>query len=322
MIPKNIGKTAALTAAAALMLSLTGCFNVSVNVLPFENGGSSAVPELSPADEAPASQAEVYDIPSEAPVSEIAAEISATEAPVTAAPATEAPATVAPAAETTTAKPENKTPDSMNAEELVSFFNASLNAVKRDKVGFKKSKLTSILDLQLSNSVANSLVSLVKSVLLSDTADETAVNRGESSDGVMSPSGKSFVSELSASDCSSVKCTADGDKYIITVSVADATNPDENSVYAKIFDFITVDDVVNIYAPKVGATVARENIEVTFSGCWAKLTTDASGRVYAYETYVKGCMNMKDASVKKGVTIKTDVAVTLGSTTDYSDFSY
>ena len=39
-------------------------------------------------------------------------------------------------------------------------------------------------------------------------------------------------------------------------------------------------------------------------------------------TYVKGVMNMYNASIKKGVTINTDLAVTLASTTDYTGFAY
>lgn len=215
-----------------------------------------------------------------------------------------------------------KSPVEMSDEELLRYFNKTLNAVKTDKTGFKKSKLTSVLDLQLSNSAANSIVSIVKSALLSDTAEETTVNRGESSDDVMSPSGRSFVSDLTGEDISYIKIGKSGEDYVITVGVKDLVNPDMSSAYGKIFDFVTVDDVINIYAPKVGATVAREDIEVVFSDCYAEATVSPDGRVTGYKTYVKGIMNLNNATVKKVITINTDVAVTLGSTTEYTNFVY
>ena len=216
-----------------------------------------------------------------------------------------------------------KTPDQMNASELLSYFNETLNRVKTDKVGFKKSKLTSILDLQLSNAAANTLVGFVKGALLSDTADETMVNRGEDGTNVFSPTGKPYVSTLTDADVTSVTCAKSANNYIITVAVKSETNPAANgSAMSRGFDFMTVDDVVNIYAPKVGATVARQDIQVVFSDCTATLTVGEDGKIESYKTYVKGVMNMYNATVKKVVTINTDLAITLASTTDYTNFSY
>ena len=212
------------------------------------------------------------------------------------------------------------TPDQMTNGELLSFFNASLNRIKTNKVGFKKSKLTSIQALQLSNPAANSVVGIVKSALLSDTPEETRVNRGQSSDDVFSPSGKYYVSHLQMSDLTDLKCVRSGDQYVITLTVRGETNPAaDGSIMSRGFDFMTVDDVVNIYAPKVKATVKRENIQVDFSGCTAKLTVTADGQVLAYETYVMGVMRMNEAKI---VGITTDLDITLASTTTYSDFSY
>ena len=243
---------------------------------------------------------------------------SAAESTTAAAPES----TTAAAPESTTAAAK-KTPDQMSNDELLQFFNSSLNRIKTDKIGFKKSKLTSILDLQLSNSVANTLVGFVKSSLLSETADETTVAKGQGGNDVFSPSGKDYVSKLTMNDLTSIKCEKSGDLYIISLGVKGETNPTwDGSIMSRGFDFMTVDDVVNIYAPKVGATVAREDIEVIFSDCTAKLTVTADGQVQAYTTYVKGVMNMYNASIKKGVTIKPDMAITLASTTDYTDFVY
>lgn len=305
-------KLLSLVLAVALMLSFTACFNVRI-VFPQAPESTQPTEAVIPADT-------TLPQPADTTVPVTDATLPTETAPESTTAAAPEGTTAAVPESTTEAK---KTPDQMNNDELLQFFNTSLNRIKTDKIGFKKSKLTSILDLQLSNSVANTLVGFVKSSLLSETADETTVAKGQGGNDVFSPSGKDYVSKLTMNDLSSIKCEKSGDLYIISLGVKGETNPTwDGSIMSRGFDFMTVDDVVNIYAPKVGATVAREDIEVVFSDCTAKLTVTADGQVQSYTTYVKGVMNMYNASIKKGVTIKTDMAITLASTTDYTDFVY
>ena len=302
---KKLSGALALLLALTLLFSLTACFHVKID-LPTTQ---------------PATQPAPTEVPSTLP-----------PAPVTEPPATVPTevTTLPPVTETTTlpdlhelpTEPK-KTPDQMDQTQLLTFYNFALNGLKSNKVGFKKHKITSILDLQLSNSAANALVGLVKSSLLSETGEDTAVQKGEDAINVLSPSGKTYVSQLTAADLTSISCAKDGDNYVISVAVKSETNPTyDGSLMSRGFDFMTVDDVVNVYAPKVGATVQRENIRVDFSDCTAKLTVKADGQVVGYETYVKGVMNMMNASIKKVITINTDLAVTLASTTTYTDFVY
>lgn len=314
-------KTVALLLTLTLAVSLTACFNVQIS-LPKANN------TLNPAagTDVGAQNTQVNTtlpnatLPTQAPAVQNTTQPAATAAPVTqAAPAPES-TTAAPAPESTTAA---VTPDQLSTTDLLMFFNNTLNRIKSERIGFKKTKLTSILDLQLSNSAANTLVSFVKGALLSETADETTVTKGQDSTNVFSPSGKAYVSQLAFQDINSIDCLKNGDSYVISVKIRGETNPaPDGSIMSRCFDFITVDDVVNIYAPKVGATVARENIQVVFSDCTATLTCTADGAIQSYKTYVKGVMNMKDASIKKVVTINTDLAITLASTTDYTNFMY
>jgi|GEM_PF-1465965 len=313
---KIIGIILALT----ITVSLSSCFKVTISVHN-PNSDSAAAnedvlnTESAIEDSQSETAEEVTETDAEASESDSSEETSSEEE-------TDAPAETTSEApsETTTTAPA--TPDKMSNEELLKFFNSSLNRVKDEKVGFKKYKLTSILDLELSNSAANTLVGIVKNALLSDTGDETLVNKGESGIDVLSPSGKTYASNLTLSDITSIKCIVENGSYVIKVAVKGETNPTDGGTLSKVFDFMTVDDVVNIYAPKVGATVAKDDIEVVFSDCTATLTVDADGVVKAYSTYVKGVMNMYNASIKKVVTINTDLAITLASTTDYTDFKY
>ncbi len=226
-------------------------------------------------------------------------------------------------AETTSfAQPEEKTPDQMTAAELLTYFNDTLNQVKTDRVGFRKSKSTAASDLQLSNAAANTVVGFVKDTLLPDRAKVTSVNKGENSTDVISPAGKSYVSSLTAADITSITCTKSANGYVITVAVKSETDPAAGSAMSRVFDFITVEDVANVYAPKVGATVAEQDIELAYSGCTATLTVGADGRIETYKTYVKCNMQIGNASIKKVVTFNTDLSLTLVSTADYTAFVY
>ena len=242
---------------------------------------------------------------------------------------TQAPQATAPAppAETTSAASAgagaytgNTELLSMTPEEQLSYFNIAVNRIKATNAGFTKSKLTATKDIRLSNSLANSVVGLVKGALLSEDAAVTTVKKGESSDAVMSPYNVPYVSRLTIDDIEGIDAEPSGDGYIVTVRVKGETNPEATgSVCSRIFEFITVDDVVNTYAPKVNAEVAREDIEVVFEDCYAKATIDGSGSVVAYETYVQGTMRLKNAKIR---IISTDVEVVLASTTQYTDFQY
>lgn len=214
-------------------------------------------------------------------------------------------------------------PLTMTKQEQLDYFNNNLNNIKSDFPAFKRAKLTTVSDIVLSNKAANTLVGFVKDALLSEEVEEKTAVKGSSNMELMSPDGERFVSQLTLSDISDITVTAQGENYIVTVFIPDAVNPDkESGAYAKIFNFITVNDVVSTYAPKVGATVEKSNIKVKYSGCYAKAMFSPDGKVIAYETYVTCVMSLIDASVKKVVTINTDVDITLVSTTRYTEFSY
>ncbi|MBR5410348.1 MAG: hypothetical protein IK104_06850 [Clostridia bacterium] len=300
---------------AALMLTFTACFTVHIDIpVPVAGTPAGNTPAVTSGTQAN-TDTPAFTLPSETQ----AAEPASTSPSV---PASETPATTPSTPAVTEPAPAAKNPAEMTGEELLQFFNSSLNRIKTDKVGFKKHKLTSVLDLELSNSAANAVVGLVKSSLLSETGDETVVPKGGDAVGVFSPSGKPYISQLRSDDLTSIRCDKNGDVYVITLTVKGETNPGEGSIMSRGFDYMTVDDVVNIYAPKVGATVDRNDVEVVFSDCKATLTVTADGVVTAYQTYVKGVMKMNNAQIKKVITISTDLNVTLASTTDYSAFQY
>lgn len=206
-------------------------------------------------------------------------------------------------------------------EDFISFFNSSVNNLKSGKYSFTKSKNTETADIKLSNSVANKFVDAAKSSLLSNDTNNVSISKGDVNTAIsdVSPSGKQYVSNLSLSDVSSVSHSSDNNgNYDILIKMPDVKNPDANSAYSKIFDFMTVDDVVNIYAPKMHAKVDRENISVNFTDCYAEAVISPDGTLLSYKTFVQAEMALKDASIS---VISTDVNVMLKSTTTYSDIS-
>lgn len=236
------------------------------------------------------------------------------------------PAANTPAADTqqtpaasTPAAPVAGVPASLTTDqEKLDFFNSSLNKIKASDAGFTKSKQTLGSDMKLSNALVNAVASAMKDSLLPNDTVVTTVNKGEKSTDILYPPGKDYVSALTLADCSSITCEQEGENYVITVGIADATNPDsENSAYAKIFEFITVDDIMNTYAPNMNATVERENVFFDFSGCYAKAKITPDGTPLYYETFVNGTMRLTGGKVK-GFT--TDLSIVLSSTTVFKDF--
>lgn len=298
-------KIISLFLALVLVFSFSSCMKVNIT-FPETDIGVNAVPETTTKAE------EVITLP----------ELTTT-APVETTAVPEETTVSQQTSVETTAAPVVKTPLEMTKEELLDWFNLSLNNVKEGMPGFNRAKQSTVADIVLSNQLANTLVGFVKGMLLSEEVEEATAAKGQSCVEIMSPTGERYVSQLSISDIKDISVMAQGTSYVVTVTLPDAKNPTKDeSAYAKIFNFITVDDVVNTYAPKVGATVDRNNIQVNYSGCTAKATISPDGKVEAYNTYVTCVVELKDASIKKGVTINTDVEFTLVTTIDYTNFSY
>lgn len=290
-------KLISLVLSLVIVLSLSSCMKVNITLPEKELGVDSGASENTTAK-----PQETVTLPE-----------------ITTSPAENT--TAAP--ENTTAAPVQKTPLTMSKAELLDWFNLSLNNVKEGMPGFKRAKQTTVADISLSNQLANTLVSFVKGMLLSEEVEEKTATKGQSCVEIMSPDGERYVSQLSMADVKDISVMAQGTGYAVTVTLPDAVNPTKDEgAYAKIFNFITVDDVMNTYAPKVGATVARNNVKVTYSGCTAKAVISPDGKIESYNTYVTCVVSLKDATVKKGVTINTDVDFTLVSTTDYTNFAY
>lgn len=294
-------KLVSLVLSLVLVLSFSSCMKVHITLPEKELGINTGVIENTTAK-----PQEIVTLPE-----------------ITTSPQENTTAAPTPMPESTTAAPVQKTPLTMSKAELLEWFNLSLNNVKEGMPGFTRAKQTTVADISLSNQLANTLVSFVKGMLLSEEVETKTATKGQSCVEIMSPDGERYVSQLSMADVKDISVMAQGTGYAVTVTLPDAVNPTKDEgAYAKIFNFITVDDVVNTYAPKVGATVARNNIKVTYSGCTAKAVISPDGKIESYNTYVTCVVSLKDATVKKGVTINTDVDFTLVSTTDYTNFDY
>lgn len=225
--------------------------------------------------------------------------------------------TAAPADDTTAPAPTN---GPQTDAEFLEFFNTSLNKLKTDTPALTKEKQVKTTDVQLSNPLGQSVVSLVKEKFLSEEVVATPIAKGDKASAIanISPDGKDYVSTLTMADIKSITHTTDASgNYVITVNAPDMTSPDPvNSPYAKVFIFLTIDDVMNTYAPDIGATVDRNNVSLVFKNCSATATITPDGKVVSYETTLNINMILQGAKIS---VITTDVDASLLSHTVYKD---
>lgn len=232
------------------------------------------------------------------------------------------------ATEVTTASGDNNEGGNVSAnapqtdEQWLTFFNTALNKVKSDAPSFTKAKQTQTADIKLSNSLAQTVVGAQKDKYLSNETVTTNVNKGDkaAAQASFSPDGAAFASNLTLGDIKAISHQTDASgNYVIKIEMNDCSNPDLNSPFAKIFTFMLVDDVMNTYAPDMGATVDRANVSLKFSNCYATATISPDGKVVSYETFVGANMILKDAKIK---VVTTDLDATLNSTTKYTNFGW
>lgn len=227
-----------------------------------------------------------------------------------------------------TTVPQEQTPDNQvntvpqTDEQWITFFNDAVNKLKSEAPAMTKSKQTKTADIKLSNPLGDAYIGVAKDKYLSDEVVETPIAKGDkaAAQANVSPDGESFVSMLTTADIKSISGTTNGDgNYVINIAMNDVSNPDKQSSYGKIFQFMLVDDVMNTYAPDMGATVDRNNVELKYSGCSASATITPDGKVVSYETTVNANMILREAKVK---VINTDLDATLYSITKYYNIAW
>lgn len=204
-------------------------------------------------------------------------------------------------------------------EEWLNFFNTALNKLKSEAPALTKEKQVVTTDVQLSNPLGQTVVSIAKEKFLSEEVVTTPIAKGDTAAAAanISPDGQSYVSTLGISDIKSITHTTDANgNYVITIAMPEMTSPDISGPYGRIFVFLTVDEVMNSYAPDMGATVDRNNVSLLFSDCSATATISPDGVVVAYETTLNINMILKDAKIS---VITTDVDAKLLSETKYKD---
>ncbi len=231
------------------------------------------------------------------------------------------------ATENTTAAEQNNNNSSQNSApasdaEWLDFFNNSVNKLKSEAPAMTKSKQTKTADIKLSNPLGDAYIGVAKDKYLSDEVVETPIAKGDkaAAQANISPDGAAYVSMLTMSDIKSITHSTDSSgNYVINIAMNDVSNPDKQSSFGKVFQFMLVDDVMNTYAPNMGATVDRSNVELKYSGCSATATITPDGKVVSYETTVNANMILRDAKVK---VINTDLDATLYSVTKYYNIAW
>ena len=207
-------------------------------------------------------------------------------------------------------------------EQWLLFFNDAVNKLKTEVPAMTKLKQTRAVDILLSNPLGNVYVSMLKDAYLSDEVVETPIAKGDKSaaQANVSPDGAAYVSKLTMADIKSISHTTDtSGNYVVTIAMNDVLNPDSDSSFAKIFQFLLVNDIVDVYASEMGMVVDRKNIEIKYSNCYATATITPDGKVIAYETMLNSHVFMREARI---AIITSDIDITFVSNTKYCNIQW
>jgi hypothetical protein len=99
----------------------------------------------------------------------------------------------------------------------------------------------------------------------------------------------------------------------------DESNPDKQSSYGKIFQFMPVDDFINVYALNNGMTVEKNNVELRYDNCYATATITPDGKVISYETMINANVSILNA---RYMIINTNIDATFYTVTKYYNIKW
>jgi len=207
---------------------------------------------------------------------------------------------------------------SRTEQEWLSFFNTAVNKLKSEAPGLIRTKQIIVKDFQTSDPLADIYINAYKDIYTGDI-DEIELVGPEATIERISPNGKPFVSSLTMADIKSVNAVVDNSgNYIVTVFMNDMINPDENSSYAKIFEFLSVNDFFT-FSPEMGMNFSKEKIKINYTDCYATATITPDGKVVYFETNLNFNINIKDLKIK---VLTADIDVNLNSVRTYKNIRW
>ncbi|MCL2494235.1 MAG: hypothetical protein FWE98_01090 [Oscillospiraceae bacterium] len=235
---------------------------------------------------------------------------------------TEPPADVTTEAPTgdVTEAPDALTPDKMNKEQLVAYYNEAINKVRSDKPGYTRVEVLKINKLTttfVGGALDGPLNKVVESQMPGNPETKTK-NKGDSN--VDHFYIDQQTSQVRASDVATATAKKEGDNYVITLTLGNETNPEKtmSSKYYRMFFIQTRKELLDSLAED-GLTAEVSNCLLTYKNGKSVITVNDKGQIIKAhgEFFVDA-----DAKKAKLLIFNFDVLAYQSSTWDYDKFAW
>ncbi len=222
-------------------------------------------------------------------------------------------------AATTTTAATGKTPDKMNKEELVKYYNDAVNNVRDKKPQISRTEVLKIKSVKLSlgGGMADGIASRLVNDKMPGNPESSTIAKGKDNTGdFMTVTSRSVAK---ASDVTSASATKSGENYVITLTLGNETNPakDGSSKYSRFFSIATRQDVLDDIKDVVTADVNK--CTLTYNGGKVVITVNPEGQIIKAHGEFKVDADAKEVKVGP---LKSDLIAYQISTNDYTNFKY
>jgi len=235
-------------------------------------------------------------------------------------PSTELPTTIVDPSATEATTVAAADPTTMNKEQLVSYYNDAVNAVRAAKPAYTKVEVLKVNDFKTSilGGAADGLISGVVKNAMPGNPDTSTRKKGDSN--VDHFFIEQAASDVKTGDLASITAKKEGANYVITLTLGNEVNPERRgaSKYSRVFQIQTRQDVLDNLAGN-GLTGDVNNCTLTYRDGKAVVTINEKGQIIKAST---GFYVDADAKKMKIAIFNPDIVAYQQSNWEYSNFVY
>ena len=175
---------------------------------------------------------------------------------------------------------------SLSQAEMLNYFNLVVNRVRAEKPGFQRKEWLKVDEMEFTGLVGavSGIIDNVMAQLMPGAWNTYTIADGQDNKGnfmSLNPN----ASDLRPEDIKSIKCTKEGDRWVIEVAVKDALNPQSGlgSTVARIADMQTREEIFEAITDSSGGVIVVDLADtgVLYNTIYASVTVNAEGKVIA-----------------------------------------
>ncbi|MCL2494854.1 MAG: hypothetical protein FWE98_04265 [Oscillospiraceae bacterium] len=212
------------------------------------------------------------------------------------------------------------TPDKMNKEQLVAYYNDAINLVRTAKPAYTRTEVLKVDRFvpSIGGDTLEKLLSGLIKALMPGTPKITSKNKGQSNADDFYITQQN--SEVRLSDLKDITAKKDGANYVITLTMSPEVNPAKlgTGKYSRVFFVSDVHDMLDELAGK-GMTGDPKNITITYKDGKSVITVNEQGQIV--KAHGELLVDV-DAKRMKISLFTLDLLIYQASTWDYADFAY